>query len=383
MVTAPKDLFTLSSDISRFESMGWFGLKCALFFAPLLALLTLSAVSLSIVGELTTPEHVLALQRSAPVLFDQMYQPKNTYPAYKLLGARETRPRVLALGTSRIFGLRHEFVRESAAPFYNGYIFSARVGAMRKFLEHLPSDQLPHSVILDIDPWWFDEHAEIQPPPDYFEYPSQMQILDFAWRNGLYLVTQQWAMRAPPNLIGGSARLNKSGLRADGSLYSDFRFLDRVPHLLEKQMNEVREGSDERFPRGSQTVSSAAVEEIQRLLDYCSAHHIQLLGYLSTFHPSMYRTLQQAPRVAYIWQLGSILAPKFQKAGAAFFDLQNPAVPGCQVSEYLDAFHESEVCTAKSLIFMARHDSRVAALIDAEKLEGFLSHRRSEWQLAF
>lgn len=190
-------------------------------------------------------------------------------------------------------------------------------------------------------------------------------------------------MRSPPNLIGGSAKLNKSGLRGDGSCYLDFRYMDHVPHLLERQLREVREGTDERFLRGSQTVSGKAVEEMQRLLDYCSAHHILLIGYLSTFHPSMYQTLRETPSVAYIWQLAPVLAPRFHKAGAAFFDLQDPAVSGCQAGEFLDSFHESDVCTVKDLIYMARHDSRAANIIDAGKLEGFLDHKRSEWQLAF
>ena len=361
--------------------MGRFGLKCAMFFAPLVGLLALAAVSLSIVGEMTTPEHVLALQRSAPVLFEQMYQPKNDYPAYKVLGVRENRPRVLALGTSRIFSLRHEFVRESAGGFYNGYIFSAPLGAMRKFLERLSADQLPHALILDIDPWWFDEHAEIEPPPDYFEYPSQMEILDFAWRNGLYLLTQQWAMRSPPNLIGGSARLNKSGLRADGSSYPNFRRFDRIPHLLEKELHDVREGTDINFLRGSQTVSSAAVEEMQKLLDFCSTHHILLIGYLSTFHPSVYKTLQEIPSDAYIWHVAPILTARFQKADALLFDFQNPSEVGCSASEYLDPGHESEVCTARILVAMARRDSRAASLFDADKLQRLLSHRPSDWQL--
>lgn len=383
MVTAPKASFTSSSKTSNSESIARFGVKCALFFAPLAGVLALCAVSLSIVGELTTPEHVLALQKSEPVLFDQMYQPRNSYPAYKLLGTRERHPDVLALGTSRIFSLRNEFVRESGPRFYNGYVFSAPVGAMRQFLERLPSNQLPHVLFLAIDPWWFDEHTQIEPPADYFEHPSQIQVLDFAWRNGLYLWTQRWAIRGPWNLIGGSARLTKSGLKADGSFYADSRYLDRVPNLLERQLEDLRDGTDERFLRGSQNTSGEAVEEMQRLLNYCSAHHILLIGYLPTFHPSMYAALRANPRAAYMWRVAPVLAPRFEKAGALFFDLQDPAGPGCQAGEYLDSFHESGVCTAKTLIAMVRQDPRVGAIVDARKLEGFLSHRRSEWQLGF
>ena len=382
MITPTEVASNSGLEVSSSDSISWFVLRCALFFAPLAVLLAAAAISLSIVGELITPQRILALQQSGPVIWDPMYQPKSASPAYKILGARQRRPEVLALGTSRIYSLRHELLRVAGTRFYNGCVFASPLGGIRQFLEQLPSDHLPHAVILDIDPWWFDEHAQVQPPPDYFRPASQMQILNFAWRNGLYLLTQRWAMLAPRNLIGGGSRLRGSGLRADGSWSTKYRSLDTIPNLLETQLSDVRAGTDERFLRGSPGVSSAAVEEMQRLLNYCSAHHMALIGYMSTYHPSLYEALKRDSMQAYIWQIAPVLAPMFQKAGEAFFDLQDPAVAGCQAGEYLDSFHESEVCTARELIVMARGDSRAAAIIDAGKLEGFLSHRRSEWQLA-
>jgi hypothetical protein len=383
MATLPKVSFTLSSDTSRAQPMVRFALRCALFFAPLAAVVALAAAVLSIVGELMPAERVLELQKSAPVLYDPMYQPKSAYPAYKLLGTSKRHPEVLALGTSRILELRNEFVRESGPRFYNGYMYSAPIGAMRGFLEHLPPGQLPHVLILDIDPWWFRDRAQIEPEPGYFEPSSRLQIIDFAWRNGLYLTTQRWALFASPNLIGGSARLNGSGLRADGSLFLERRFFDEVPNLLQRQLQDVRDGADTRLLRGSTGLSQDAIEEMQRLLSYCSSHHILLIGYLSSYHPALYDALKSDPRQAYIWRIAPVLARLFQEKGAVFFDLQDPAAIGCGAAEYLDVGHESDVCTAKAVIAMASRDSRAAAVFDAGKLEGFLNHRRSDWQLGF
>ena len=360
--------------------MGQFWLSCALFFAPLAGIIALAAVSLSIVGELTTPEDVLARQKSGRVLFEQMYQPKNNYPAYKLLASVQHRPEILALGTSRILSLRSEFIRGSKR-FYNGFINGAPVGVMRGFLEHLPADALPRVLILDIDPWWFREKATIQPKPGYYQASSQMEILDLDWRKGLYLLTQRWAMRAGPNLIGGSARLNKSGLKEDGSTYHDSRLFDRDPNLLEKQLNDVRQGTDFSFLDGSVGVSQKSVDEMQRLLDYCSAHHILLIAYSSPYHPKVYELLRNLPRQAYIWHVQATLRPMFHKAGAALFDLQNPAEVGCPASEFLDIGHESEVCTARVVIAMAKRDTRAASIFDSEKIQAYLGHRRNEWLL--
>jgi hypothetical protein len=371
------------SSISSSEAMSRLAFRCALFFAPLLGLLALAVVSLYVAGELTAPERVLELQESAPVLYDPMYQPRQVYPHYKLLGTLKRHPEVLALGGSRILSIRKEFVRQSGNRFYNGYMFAAPLGSIRQFLDRIPSAQLPRYLILEIDPWWFREDAQVQPDPDFFEPVPRMQIIDFAWRNGLYLATQRWTFFAPPNLIGAGARMTRAGLRPDGSFSASERFLDAVPSLLENTLRSVREGTDEHFRYGSAGISPSAMEEMQRLLNYCSEHHVTMIGYLSTYHPSLYDTIRRDSRMDFLWRVAPALAPRFQEADALLFDLQEPDRVGCPAGEYLDAFHESEVCTAKVLLTMALQDSRAGAVFDAAKLEKFLSHRRSEWQLGF
>src|ERR1700689_5203950 len=108
MATVPRGSF-----ISNSESMSRFGFRCVLFFAPLLCVLAFAAIALDITGELMSNKRVLELQESAFVLYEPLYQPKSVYPSYKLLGTLKRHPDVLALGTSRIFMLHNEFVRES------------------------------------------------------------------------------------------------------------------------------------------------------------------------------------------------------------------------------------------------------------------------------
>ncbi len=345
-------------------------------------MLAFSAVSLRTVGELITPEHVLEVQESGPALYYPLYQPRSVYPGYKLLGTQKRRPDVLALGSSRIFSVRNEFVRESGSQFYNASMMgTVSIGSMRQFLEQLT--QLPRVLLLDVDPWWFREDARVQPEPDFFRSPSQMQILDFAWRNGIYCGTQRWLLSASSNLIGADARMQGSGLRPDGSFSARQRWLDSVPNLLESELKNLQEGTEEEFRAGSPSLSLDSIGELQRLLNYCSAHRILVIGYLSTYHPVLYEALRHDPRMSYLWRVAPTLAPQFQEAGALLFDFQDPAGIGCRAVEYLDALHESEVCTAKVLIAMAHQNTRAGTVLDAGKLEGFLSHRRSDWQLGF
>ncbi len=358
-------------------------MRCALFFAPLLALLAFAVVSLNIDGELMDPARVLQLQQSAPVLYEPMYQPRQVYPGYKLLGTIQRHPEVLVLGSSRILSVRNEFVRQSGNRFYNAYMFGAPLGSIRQFLAQVPPNELPRYLILDVDPWWFSQDRPIQPDPDFFQPSSPMQTIDFAWRNGIYAGTQGWTYSAPPTLIGASARMTRGGLRLDGSYFASKRFLDSVPNLLENTLKMVREGTDPHFLNGSTILYPAAIEEMQRLLNFCAAHHVMVIGYISTYHPSLYDALRHDSRMDFLWRVAPALAPRFQQAGALLFDFQNPASIGCQASEYLDTVHESEVCTARDFLAMARQDSRAKAVIDPGKIEELLSHRRSEWQLGF
>lgn len=379
MVTEQTVLSTSSS-----ESLSGFGLRCALFFAPLVALLALSALSLHITGELMKPADVIKLQESSPVLYYPRYQPKSVYPSYKLAGALRRSPEVLVLGNSRGFSVRSEFVSVPGNLFYNATMFGAdAVGVMRQFLERLPQDRLPRFVLLEMDPWWFRSGAPVQPEADYFEASSPIAVLDFAWRNGLWLATQRGTFSAQPALIGLEARGQISGLRSDGSFRAGRRWLDNIPSLLQNQLSDLRNGKGPWSFSGPPEPSREAMEEMERFLTYCSQHGIAVIGYFSAFHPALFDALRNDKRVEFYARIAPALAPLFQRYGAALFDFQDPDSIGCTSGEFLDLFHESEVCTIRDLIAMSSREEKARSILDVKKLEGFLNRRISSWQLGF
>jgi len=379
MATEQTVLSTSSS-----ERLSGFALRCASFFAPLVGLLALSALALYRDGELTRPTEVVRLQESSPALYYPLYQPKSVYPSYKLAGALRRSPEVLILGSSRGFSVRHEFVSVPPAAFYNATMFGAdMVGIMRQFLERLPQHRLPRIVLLDIDPWWFGSQAPVQPEPDYFEAVSPIAVLDFAWRNGLWLATQRGSLSWQPALIGVNARQQNSGLRSDGSFLASRRWLDTVPNLLENQLRDLQNGKGPWFLPGTGAPSREAMDEMERLLAYCSGHGIAVIGYFSAFHPALFDALRKDTQLAYYSRVALELKPLFQHYGAPLFDFQDPGSIGCASDEFLDLFHESEVCTIRDLIAISAQSEMALSILDIKALERFLDRRVSSWQLGF
>jgi hypothetical protein len=369
-----------SSSISNSDLLKRLAGRCALFFAPLLAMLVFATAMLQRVGELMTPSEIADLQEHSEALYDPMYQPKLIYPAYKLVVASRRRPEVLILGNSRVLSIRHEFVSATSGTFYNAAIYGRfGVGVLRQFLMQLPQDHLPHVLLVAIDPWWFGQGSRVQPDADFFQPPSRMEVIDFAWRNGLRVATRQRQfLAAPSTLVGISARIDKSGVRPDGSFSAARRFFDSNPQLLKLQLMNIRED-----PGGPPDLSRPAVNELREFLTYCNSRHIAVTGYLSSINPVSYDAIKSNSRLAYYWRVGPALAPLFQEQGYAFFDLQDSAAAGCTAGEYLDTFHEAEVCAVRTLLTMAKRNAGVGRIFNREKLEGILEQRSSDWQLGF
>jgi hypothetical protein len=368
--------------ISNSESPRRLAALCALFFAPLAALAGFSVIALDLSGELMAPREIVKRQSSSPAIYYPLYQPKSPYPSYKLAAIVARRPEVLVLGDSRGFSIRSEFAT-NPEKFYNGTLIGAgQIGVIRGLLEHLPPDQLPRQAILVIDPWWFRQGVSIDPEDNYFEPASRIEVVNFAWRNGMYLGLRDRLRPQPAEYIGENAYLQHRGLRPDGSFRSVLPWLGNpaeLPQAVKYEIDKV----DAWSAAGHTGMSQESVREMERLLAFCDTHRIRTIGYLSTLHPALYEAARQDPRLNFYWELEQVLIPVFQRHAARFFDLQNASNTGCTKSEYLDLLHESEVCTVRVLKAMAKRDSSINEIFRVAEFDHWLNERRSNWELAF
>jgi hypothetical protein len=362
MDTTPRASSTTSS-----EGLGRFGARCAVFFAPLLGLLGFTAATLHRAGELYTPDEAVEIQARSDVLYLPQFPNWNLFfPRYHHVAASAHRADVLVLGSSRVKTLRSRFFRAPERQFNAGIPATERVGAWRKFLAALPPGGLPRTLFLDIDPWWFREHAAVEPPRDFMRGYSALELFDFAWRRGFWWSAGELSSPTPraEGFLGVQAQLEHSGLRRDGSLHLAKRQPDEPPEVIARN---IRDGLRPFFPDPG-PLSIPALTEMRTLLRYATQHGIHVIGYISGFKPSYFTPMQGEPRIRYFFEAGPALEKLFAEERHEFFDFLDAAAIGCTDAEFVEPMHESEACTVRTLAEMARRSATVASLVDVEAL---------------
>ncbi len=378
MATTQKTSSTTSS-----ESLGRFALRCAIFFAPLVAGLVLTLVVVRPTGELYTPDQVAALQEQKPLIYlPDFHNFPLFFPRFHFAAARLRQPEVLVLGSSRSKTIRSEFFRNPKSMFNAGIPGHAYlVGDGTRFLQALPQDHLPKYVFVDIDPWCFRSAGPVDSGADFMRAYSTMEIIDFSWRKAFWWSLHQLRSPTPrtPGFIGIQAQREQAGLRPDGTLYTPRRQPDETTAQIEQHV----ELGLEPFFHDVPTPSAAALRAFDEFLTYCQAHGIRVIGFISSFRPTNYEVLKRSPQLQYYFSVGAALQPMFERTHSELFDFADPASLGCTDAEFLDLMHESDVCTVRMLIQMAKQSPTVASLVDVSALDAMLVHRKSSFELGF
>jgi len=369
-----------TSSTTNSESAGHFGLRCLLFFTPLLAALGLTLVMLQRAGELYTPDEIVEIQaRSAVLSLPEFHNWGLYFPRFHFVGARSRRPRVLVFGSSRAKTVRSEFFRRPSEVFNAGIPATETVGAFQRFLAQLPDNQLPDHVLIDLDPWWFRQAATLDVADDFMRPYSTLEIIDFAWRRGFWWSLKE--LRHPvaeaPDYLGVQGKRERSGLRPDGSLYLSKREPDETAaEITQKLRDGVRP-----FFHDTEELSPLALRELSRFLRFCQLHHVKVIGYTSSLKPSYFRPMRSDHRLDYYWKVPGAVKPLFEETGNEFHDFLDPDLLGCSDSQFLDPMHEAETCTLRLLTALSARSEAMAELVDTEHLQVLLAHRLSDWEL--
>ena len=130
--------------------------RTILFLVPLAIVFGPPALVLWLAGELTSAETVVRRQSTDPrlVLHGPAYT--NSAPYVKRQGLLAVRaPEVVALGNSRVLQFRREFFRPDVR-FYNSGSAVVRLMHFRAFLEALPREVLPETLLIATDTSYFN-----------------------------------------------------------------------------------------------------------------------------------------------------------------------------------------------------------------------------------
>ncbi|MBI3331793.1 hypothetical protein HYZ99_02425 [Candidatus Peregrinibacteria bacterium] len=370
--------FTSNSDVSAqmHEHCG----RYLLIFLLVLALGALPLIGNYVLlersGEYLPLREIVARQRehAGPCLYGSAVH--SDFFHYKLEGYRQTKPKIAAVGSSRVMQLRQSYFTE---PFYNlgGGITS--VDGAEHLIREMLRDHRPDHLIVGLDYWWFLEESRqpVKTPKPPEEKPRRhlsSVALPFTW-----LWEGRLNLREYTNLllhgtqargtcaIGVRAIINRSGFGSDGSHYYDpiyrpgtsIKTAERFGRTLEM----IRNGED--VYRHRQTVRMDEVERFLTLLGSVKAGGTHVTIFVPPLPPIFQDALEARPQEYAFLQK---IFDSFAKTEFSFFNFHDPKTIGTNDCEFVDATHGDHIAFARVVKGMLA-DPGLQKVIDQETVE--------------
>lgn len=341
----------------------------ALFLIPVFLVCGLFGFGLYKSGEWRSEEEIVERMADGESLLMGLAYRDNTF-YFKHLAASAKKADLLVLGTSRSMQFSSKFFTEPS--FYNAGGGAGYVHAYRYFLETLPEDALPKTLILVLDQYFFEEgwSAEASLPAlDYAHY-------NFNLKTALPRFLKDWAkgkfrlrdmLFAPESTYGIAAVGRGSGFYSDGSYcYGD---------LMDHPENGTDVGFHDSFDRIARGVKrfewfdelyQPSLDEMDRLFKLCSEKGIQVVGIIPPYAPSVWQRMEETGKYGYIHKLPEALRQRMEPYGFELYDFT--FMPETEDAEYVDGYHGGDRVYARIALELSEKSTILAPLIDREYL---------------
>jgi len=364
--------------------------RCVLFIAPLLvfaapALAILVASDESFVNV----DQIASSTSDQPFLVGFAYNEQHYgYLKHQRLTALP-RQSVVALGSSRVLGFREEMFNSS---FFNAGYTIVSPWDFRTFLDEIPDDKLPRVLILGLDQFMFNSIGNRhRPPKDSGAWTARprddlhtaIRLVPDVYKDlvrGRISVGSVVAHAAgtgnsdAATPVGLNALINQKGMRNDGSfLYSSQvkQLLNSDPAARDYQFAQTlarvkRQGR--RFEAGSD-VDQKAVDEINRLLDFCEAKSISVVAFLPPFADAVWQSMQDSGNFEYMEKIESALRCHFEEYDFELYAFHSMSDCDSGDQEAIDGFHAGESVYLRMIIQMLKSGSVLNEYADLHQLE--------------
>ena len=334
-------------------------------------------------GEALTEEEIVQkIADGEPAFFGLAYRDNRQY--YKHLAAGQKAADLLVLGSSRSMQFASDFFATDS--FYNAGGGANYVHEYRFFLENLPEESLPETLILVMDQYYFQEGWSSLPSWPELSYDTT----PFAPVDTLLRVMQDWAvgkirlrdlLLPPPDSYGIAAAGRGSGFYPDGS-YCYGNLMDHPENGTDVGFAD----SFDRIARGinrfewADTVYPDSLAEMGRLMDFCKDHSIQVVGIIPPYAPAVYDRMKESGKYSYLDKLPQALTDLMQPYGFELFDFTH--MPDTQDAEYIDGYHGGDRVYARLTLALADQSRILAGQIDTAYLTAALSTEENPLRLA-
>jgi peroxiredoxin len=353
-----------------------FVLSGLVWFSPLLIWLFLLEFTMWRTGEIQPVVQVVQAMDGyeEKARFMRKYIDQALY-RFKHISLELKKPRVVALGTSRVMQFRHHFFGIPSGEFFNAGGMIQHLRDLEEYARELPSNGTTQVIILGVEMWWFnDRWAEIQENQknylierdrdDAFDGFAHARLLQLSIQGSLFggdfadlsMINLLKLLRNHPTAsksqkFGLIAVSKGSGFRADGS----FDYSVTEPSQSERWTFKDIENPPvaERIKLGTSGfepvsgVSTTRIERFRFALRLLRAKGVSVICFVPPFASSVVSVLEQEPSSAAMWK-GYLSDIPFvaREEGAACFVFRTPTDLGLDDRSMFDGLHGMETLHA-------------------------------------
>jgi len=311
------------------------------------------------VGETWPLERVIRRQAlNTGLIFCRAIFDQGTF-RYKYLQVLRRKPGILVVGSSRAMQFRSEMFGRQSSLFYNAGGIVHSLTDLSGFIDYLPAEATPKTMILAVDFWWLNEDDKGDVASTFSRrvdedgaYRWQGHALGIStylrdWHQFRQLVRCSIGKRYNPDAIGLQAAMVGGGFRIDGSR----RFVTKIPttpegwnHRRPREAvvaNRIRYGGRRfEFTPG---ISRPREELLSQILVKLKDRGVFVVAYSPPLITECARLMASHPRQKQFWnQYHTELPTLFRALNIPYIDMSTPADVGLDDRYMLDPLHPHE-----------------------------------------
>lgn len=294
---------------------------------------------------------------------------------HRLAVVKARHPKVMALGSSRTLAFRESYF---SAPFACACLAVQDLPGVDAFLDALPHDAWPETVILGVDYWWLlDDYPEtpepILPRPDSTAANLSKLLVPYGWLargivslDDIVHMEGRRAAHIPLDRIGAQAKLVGRGYRPDGSLFDGYVLTTPgLAHIqrFETNIASIKAGAPP-WQRGA--LVGARLERLKSIVARIQQAGSKVIVILPPFPGRVMEALDANPQYA-------VLADVRKSVSALpteTYDFTDGRTLGDDC-EYLDGRHGGDIVYMRMLSEILRRNpkSALAGVVDLAKIQ--------------
>lgn len=132
----------------------------------------------------------------------------------------------------------------------------------------------------------------------------------------------------------------------------------------------------EQFEYGEE-VDVQTLEYLDKLLEYCSKQHIQVIAFIPPFAPSVVDRMEGEGHYKYLKKIMPSVQDMFDRYEYEIYDFTDVRKIGCDDSYFVDGFHGSDIVYSMIIKEMCGETSVLQEIVDFDKLNSMIDHRYS------